>query len=595
MYCSFFGLRTPPFGTSPDPRFLFVAPRIREILACLKYGITGRKGFVVMSGEVGTGKTTLLKSVLTSLTGNGISTAFVFNPRLDVLDFLEFVLHDFGIQPVSRSKGAMLIQFNKWLIERYRNNGLCVIVVDEAHDLTWELLEEIRLLTNLETSSEKLVQIVLAGQPELEDKLRDPSLRQLRQRVWMWCKTRPLQPDETVAYITGRLSTAGAVRPIFTNEAMQFVHSASNGIPRLINLVCEHALISAYAEQIQLVPLRTVELLFRELFVEHAPFVVSPLDYMNSDEDSEGLAQLITPPAELPPHNGREMSHIYEALERAELDRKNAASSEIPMPAFHATVPFEVASVAVSEPEVLPNVAEHAWEPSSPFVPTIEDHNSAIEQFRSLRSNIYQLRDQGKLKIIVVSSGMQGEGKTFVSINLALSLARNNEAGVLLIDGDLRNPTIHRKLGTSGTPGLREYLARGASLSDILQRNRPSDTPDNHGARALSHLAFIPGGQGSAETPELAGNLRLEELMAAVVPHFAWIIIDTPPVLMVSDAVDFSRTADGVLLVARGGVTPYEMARRAKASFANSRILGVVLNAVRNIPDSTYGYYGADK
>jgi general secretion pathway protein A len=307
MYCSFFGLRTPPFGTSPDPRFLFIAPRIREVLACLKYGITGRKGFVVMTGEVGTGKTTLLKSVLNSLTNERISTAFVFNPRLDVLDFLEFVLHDFGIQPTARTKAAMLIQFNQWLIERYRDNGLCVIVVDEAHDLSWELLEEIRLLTNLETSSEKLVQIVLAGQPELEDKLRDPSLRQLRQRVWMWCKTRPFQPAETIAYITGRLTTAGAVRPIFTNEAMQFVHAASNGIPRLINLVCEHALISAYAQQIKPVPLRTVELLFRELFIDHTPFVASPLDYMTSNEESERLSQLVTPPADMPPHNGHEI------------------------------------------------------------------------------------------------------------------------------------------------------------------------------------------------------------------------------------------------------------------------------------------------
>jgi protein-tyrosine kinase len=289
------------------------------------------------------------------------------------------------------------------------------------------------------------------------------------------------------------------------------------------------------------------------------------------------------------------MSHIYEALERAELDRKNAAGTDIAALVDPATVPFEVASTADPEPEVLPHAAEHAWEPSSLFVPTIAEHNPSIEQFRTLCSNIYQLRDQNKLKTIVVTSGMPGEGKTFVSINLALSLARNNEAGVLLIDGDLRNPTIHRKLGTNGTPGLREYLARGASLSDILQRNRPSATPADQGTRALSHLAFIPGGQGNVETPELAGSRRLEELMAAVAPHFAWIIVDTPPVLMVSDAVDFSRAADGVLLVTRGGVTPYESARRAKASFGNARVLGVVLNAVRNIPVSAYDYYGEDR
>jgi type II secretory pathway predicted ATPase ExeA len=221
-------------------------PRIREALACLQYGIAARKGFVVMTGEVGTGKTTLLKTVLSSFTKDRVSTAFVFNPRLDVLDFLEFVLTDFGIPPKARTKSGMLLQLNRWLIERFRNQELCAIVVDEAQNLSWELLEEIRLLTNLETSSEKLVQIVLSGQPELEEKLRNPSVRQLRQRISMWCKTYPLSSEETQAYIAERLRIAGARQPVLSPEAVQLVYRYSKGIPRLINLICEHAMISAY-------------------------------------------------------------------------------------------------------------------------------------------------------------------------------------------------------------------------------------------------------------------------------------------------------------------------------------------------------------
>jgi general secretion pathway protein A len=192
MYKSFFGLRLLPFESGPDPKFLFLRPQIKEALACLQFGIAARKGFVVMTGEVGTGKTTLLKTVLDTFTKERISTAFVFNPRLDVLDFFEFVLTDFGIPIKSRTKSGMLLQLNSWLIERYRDRQLCAIVIDEAQDLSWELLEEVRLLTNLETSSEKLVQIVLSGQPELEEKLHHPSVRQLRQRVSLWCKTQPL-------------------------------------------------------------------------------------------------------------------------------------------------------------------------------------------------------------------------------------------------------------------------------------------------------------------------------------------------------------------------------------------------------------------
>jgi type II secretory pathway predicted ATPase ExeA len=284
MYRYFFGINDFPFGNCPDPRYLYKMPHIQEALACLQYGIASRKGFVVMTGEVGTGKTTLLKSVLSTFTERRISTAFVFNPRLDVLDFLEFVLADFGVPPDPRAKpgmpqtkSGMLLQLNRWLIDRFRNGELCAIVVDEAQNLSWELLEEIRLLTNLETSSEKLVQIVLSGQPELEEKLRDPCVRQLRQRVSLWCRTRPLTSEETKAYIAKRLRIAGASQLVLSPEAVQLVHRYSNGIPRLINLICEHAMISAYVEQIKPIPPRIVESVSRELDLDQQPFVLSPM------------------------------------------------------------------------------------------------------------------------------------------------------------------------------------------------------------------------------------------------------------------------------------------------------------------------------
>src|SRR6266700_4960325 len=239
MYRSFFGLRALPFEASPDPRFLYLMPQVREALACLQYGVAARRGFVVLTGEVGTGKTTLLKTVLGSFAKGRVSSAFVFNPRLDVLDFFEFVLTDFGIPPTARTKSGMLLQLNRWLIDRFNDRGICVIVVDEAQDLSWELLEEIRLLTNLETSSEKLVQIVLSGQPELEEKLRHPSVRQLRQRVSLWCRTQSLTESQTHAYVTERLRIAGATWQIFSLDALDLVHRYSRGIPRIINLLCE--------------------------------------------------------------------------------------------------------------------------------------------------------------------------------------------------------------------------------------------------------------------------------------------------------------------------------------------------------------------
>ncbi len=286
MYKSFFGLRALPFGASPDPRFLFLRPQIREALACLQYGIAARKGFVVMTGEVGTGKTTLLRAVLDSFAKGRISTAFVFNPCLDVLDFFDFVLTDFGTPPKTRTKSGMLLQLNSWLIERFREHQLCAIVIDEAQNLSWELLEEIRLLTNLETSSEKLVQIVLSGQPELEEKLHHPSVRQLRQRVSLWCRTRPLTGEETHDYIAERLRIAGASQPILLPEAAELVYRYSKGIPRIINLICEHTLISAYVEQIKPIPAHIVEAAGLELDLVQHPFTISQPAMNGLMEDS---------------------------------------------------------------------------------------------------------------------------------------------------------------------------------------------------------------------------------------------------------------------------------------------------------------------
>src|ERR1700722_3874742 len=286
MYNTFYKLQKSPFGTSPDPKFLYMMPHTREALACLEYGISARKGFTVLTGEVGTGKTTLLRRALSSFNGRRGRAAFVLNPRLDVLDFLEFVLTDFGIVPVNRTKSAMLMQLNRWLIKRFRMEETCVVVVDEAQNLSWDLLEEIRLLTNLETSSEKLLQIVLSGQPELEEKLRHPSVRQLRQRVSLWCRTQALTERQTHAYVAERLRIAGATWPLFSIEALDLVHRYSRGIPRIINLLCEHSLIVGYVEQIQQITPSMLEGGAAELELEVQPFMLSSAVIGNGDKQS---------------------------------------------------------------------------------------------------------------------------------------------------------------------------------------------------------------------------------------------------------------------------------------------------------------------
>jgi len=275
MYKSFFHLHSSPFADSPDPRFLVRMPHTREALATLEYGISAHKGFIVLTGEVGTGKTTLLRSALTAFDPGRIFASFVFNPRLDVLDFFEFILTDFGIVPQNRTKSGMLIQLNRWLVERFRRDETAVIVIDEAQNLTWEQLEEVRLLTNLETDTRKLVQIILSGQPELEEKLSAPDLRQLRQRVSLWARTDAITAEETSAYIAQRLLIAGSSDLIFPDDTVAVIYRASRGIPRIINLICEQALILAYVEQLHQVPAPLVQAVVRDLGLEPQPFMIS--------------------------------------------------------------------------------------------------------------------------------------------------------------------------------------------------------------------------------------------------------------------------------------------------------------------------------
>jgi type II secretory pathway predicted ATPase ExeA len=229
----------------------------------------------VLTGEVGTGKTTLLRSALGSFDPGRVFTSFVFNPRLDVLDFFEFILSDFGIVSHSRTKSGMLIQLNRWLVERFRHDETCVIVIDEAQNMTWEQLEEVRLLTNLETDTRKLVQIILSGQPELEEKLAAPDLRQLRQRIALWARTHAITAEETSAYIAQRLLIAGSSDPIFPEETVAAIYRASRGIPRIINLICEQALILAYVEQFHQIPAPLVQTVLRDLALEPQPYMVS--------------------------------------------------------------------------------------------------------------------------------------------------------------------------------------------------------------------------------------------------------------------------------------------------------------------------------
>ena len=250
MYRALYGLREPPFHVTADPAFLFPSHQHREALDHLTYGIRQRLGFIEVTGEVGCGKTTVVKALLAQLP-DSVSTSILFNPMLSDVQLLEAIVQDFGLVAARKTRVALMAALNQFLLEQQSRGRTAALIIDEAQTLAPRTLEQIRLLSNLETPKEKLLQIILVGQPELAEKLTDPRLRPLRQRIAIRCRIAPLADEEVGAYIAHRLNVAGAAagRPAFTPEAVALIARYSRGLPRTINHVCENALLAGFVRE----------------------------------------------------------------------------------------------------------------------------------------------------------------------------------------------------------------------------------------------------------------------------------------------------------------------------------------------------------
>ncbi len=269
MYNAFFGFSETPFSLSPDPAFFYRSDQHEEALANLIYGVQGRKGFIVLAGEVGTGKTTMLECLRDYLETQYIEFAFIFNSRINTDQFFEMIAYDLNLPCARTSKTEVLFALNQLLVEQAQEGRTVVLIVDEAHNLEWEVLEEIRLLGNLENRNGKLLQIVLAGQPELDRKLDAPNLRQLKQRIVLRCNLSPLTLRDAVEYMESRLTHAGMPnQTVFPEALMAEIHLRSQGIPRVINAICDNLLLTAFAVEQKVCTVEMLDEICRDMRLE---------------------------------------------------------------------------------------------------------------------------------------------------------------------------------------------------------------------------------------------------------------------------------------------------------------------------------------
>jgi general secretion pathway protein A len=269
MYNAYFGFEESPFNLSPDPAFFYRSAQHEEALANLIYGVQSRKGFIVLSGEVGTGKTTMLECLRDYLEAHRIEFAFVFNSRITPEQFFQMIAYDLDLRCNHTSKTEVLFALNHLLISRANEGLTSVLIVDEAHNLDWEVLEEIRLLGNLENRRGKLIQIILAGQPELDRKLDAPNLRQLKQRIVLRCSLNPFSETDSSEYINTRLALAGMPdQTVFTIELLHEIHTRTGGIPRLINAVCDNLLLTCFAMEAREATIAMLDEVCRDMRLE---------------------------------------------------------------------------------------------------------------------------------------------------------------------------------------------------------------------------------------------------------------------------------------------------------------------------------------
>jgi general secretion pathway protein A len=477
MYQHYFGFSDLPFRVTPEPAFFYSNAVYQEALATLRYGIEARKGFIVITGEVGTGKTTLLK-ILMRRAEPIIHTAFVFHPRQTFTELLRFIVKDLGLPASANDKSVLLEQLNRYLINQLKRGHIVALLFDEAQQLSDDSLEELRLLSNFETDTEKLVQIVLMGQPELEQRLDRPELRQLKQRVALRCRLAPLGGHEIQQYIEFRLKTVGYdAKELFDRKALDKIARHSRGIPRLINVICDNALLNAYATGKKTISPEIIEEVATDLQL-NVPIVIEPPPL----------------PSNVPQQQNDAITRAVQRLEHHK--REPAASLHRPkILSAVAIVLLFVVAVAAGSVALYP----HLNSVYSPHVTVIaRDHYAPTRDYLSnVTAGVKNNYEQSREYLAHVAA----EAKEFVDTQLQNIKHANRIADVATKDAPKETPAADRAPNFVDTQ--LQNIKHANRIADVATKDAPKETP------AADRAPAGNGGRSAAQkAAEFAANFE---------------------------------------------------------------------------------------
>lgn len=585
MYEEYYGFKKLPFSITPDPEFVFMSSSHHEALAQMMYGIQERKCLMVVTGEVGVGKTTMIYTLLSQVEADA-KIAILFDTHVDSLSLYRYMFADYSIEEKPADRAETVLFLRKFLEDRLNQNKKTILIIDESHNMSEEIFNEVVFLTNLETRTSKLMQIILVGQPELKHILNSHKFRQLKQRINLRTEIRPLTYKDTKAYILHRLTQAGTDRPkIFSETAIDLIYRYSKGLPRLINTICDNALLIGLSRKKKIIE----EDIIRETFEDLMEIPVEEPDEISVETTEEPLPtpapametgaaapiemEPVGPPsaeqAAVPEDGERQevriVRRIVQLPDGRQVEQKVRKIRKIKKhkPSARLALP-----PVVDLPEKI-EIVRITHKANKEMIPALlGDDPGAVRQFHVFWNKLQSMAQQQKARVFGVTSSLPQEGKTVTSVNLSATIAQEPGVRVLLIDADLRKPKIHEILGIEKKFGLAHVLQGKCSFNQAFYRYE------------LKNLFVMPAGEEPMDPIALLISPKMESVLEQARGMFHYVIIDSPPVIPIPDTVELASMVDGVILAVKARVTPREVIARTLDDLYQKPVLGVVLNDI---------------